>query len=203
MRDQTANPISTRHIHPESVRWTIFAGCALIVLGILAILAPLLAGVAIEALVAWVLIFGGISHFVLAWHVRGTGAHIWEALIGLTYLSVGGYVFLHPLAGLIGLTAMLGAYLLVKGIFEIVAGLPRRTSASGTWLILDGSINFILAVFIWSQYAFTASWVIGALIGISILFTGISRLALGILAGKERILRLFIVRCARVVCSCL
>ena len=139
MLTPTADGILHRRIHPESVRWSIFAGCALILLGILAIAAPLLAGVALETIIAWLLIFGGISHLFLAWHVRGAGAHTWEILIGLAYLLAGGYLFFHPLSGLVGLTAILGAYLLL---------------------------------------------IIGTLIGITILFSGISRLALAMAARR-------------------
>ena len=139
MLTPTADGILIRRIHPESIRWSIIAGCALILVGLLAILAPLLAGVALEVIVAWLLIFGGISHLFLAWHVRGAGAHTWEILIGIAYLLAGGYLFFHPLAGLIGLTAILGAYLLIKGIFELISGFSLRTIPGGRWLLLDGA----------------------------------------------------------------
>ena len=184
MLTPNADGILTRRIHPDSIRWSIFAGCALILVGILAIIAPLLAGVALETIVAWLLIFGGFSHLFLAWHVRGAGAHLWEILIGLAYLLAGGYLFFHPLAGLVGLTAILGAYLLIKGIFELIAGFSLRSVPGGTWLLLDGAINFILGIIIWRQFPFAASWVIGTLLGITILFSGISRLAFGMAARR-------------------
>jgi uncharacterized membrane protein HdeD (DUF308 family) len=187
MLTPTTDGILTRRIHPESIRWSIFAGCALILVGILAIIAPLLAGVALEAIIAWLLIFGGISHLFLAWHVRGAGAHIWEILIGLAYLLAGGYLFFHPLAGLIGLTAILGAYLLLKGIFELIAGITLRSVPGGGWLLLDGAINLILGIIIWRQFPFAASWIIGTLIGLTILFSGISRLALAMAARRTAI----------------
>jgi uncharacterized membrane protein HdeD (DUF308 family) len=185
MLTPTADGILTRRIHPDSIRWSIFAGCALILVGLLAILAPLLAGVALEAIIAWLLILGGISHLFLAWHVRGAGAHTWEVLIGLAYLLAGGYLFFHPLAGLIGLTAILGAYLLIKGIFELIAGFAIRAIPGGRWLLLDGAINLILGIIIWRQFPYAASWIVGTLIGLAVLFSGISRLALALAARRS------------------
>jgi uncharacterized membrane protein HdeD (DUF308 family) len=184
MLTPTADGILIRRIHPESIRWSIIAGCALILVGLLALLAPLLAGVALEAIVAWLLIFGGISHLFLAWHVRGAGAHTWEILIGLAYLLAGGYLFFHPLAGLIGLTAILGAYLLIKGIFELISGFFLRVLPGGGWLLFDGVINLILGIIIWRQFPYAANWIVGTLLGIAILFSGISRLALALAARR-------------------
>ncbi len=172
--------VDTRRIHPTSIGWSIALSCALILLGLLAIFAPLLAGVALETILAWLLLFGGIGHFFLAWHVRGAGAHVWEILIGIAYLVAGAYLFFHPLAGLVGLTAILATYLLLKGIFELFAGVTVRRIPGASWLLIDGVINLILAILIWRQFPFAASWVIGTLLGIAILFSGISRLALAL-----------------------
>ena len=168
--------VVVRHIERESIGWSIGLSVVLIVLGLLALLAPLFAGVAVEAVLAWLVILAGVFHLWLAWHVRGAGSHTWEALIGLLYILVGGYLFLHPLVGLVGLTAFLGAYLLLKGLFELVAGFGIRRARGGGWMLLDAVISLVLAGIIWAHLFSSATWVIGTLIGFAILFSGISRL---------------------------
>ena len=173
-----------RGIARTSVGWTIAFSILLIVLGLIALATPFIAGVLVESVIAWLLIFGGVGHLVLAWHVRGAGAHLWEALIGVAYIPAGIFLFLHPLAGLVSLTLFLGAYLFLKGIFELIAGVTVRGVAGGGWLILDAVISIILAVFIWMHLPYAAGWVVGTLLGVAILFSGISRLALSMAARR-------------------
>ena len=179
-----ADGLTTRGIRGGSIKWSIGFSVVLIVIGILALLAPLIAGVALEVLIAWLLIFAGAGHIALAWHVRGAGAHVLEGLIGLAYILAGIFLLWHPLAGLVGLAIFLGVYLLIKGIFELVAGLSIRAVPGSGWLILDAVISLVLAWLIWRHLPFAAEWVVGTLLGVAILFTGISRLALSLAARK-------------------
>lgn len=176
---------AVRIIHRESIGWTIAFSILLILLGLVALALPLLAGVAVAGIVSWLLIFGGVAHLVLAFHVRGAGAHLWEALIGVAYLVAGFFLFAHPLAGLVSLTFFLGAYLVVKGIFELIAGFLTRGVPGSVWLLLDAVISLILGIMIWAHLPSAATWAIGTLLGVAILFSGISRLAFA-LAARQR-----------------
>lgn len=176
-----------RSIARTSVAWSIALSIFLILAGLVALAAPLIAGVLVETVIAWLLIFGGVAHLMLAFHVRGAGAHLWEALIGVAYLVAGIFLFLHPLAGLVSLTLFLGAYLLVKGIFELIAGFSLRGVPGGVWLFVDAVISIILAVFIWLHLPYAAGWVIGTLLGVAILFSGISRLAFSLAARRSHV----------------
>jgi uncharacterized membrane protein HdeD (DUF308 family) len=176
--------LGARRIAKESVGWSIAFAILLIVIGLLCLAAPVWAGVAVTAVVGWLLIFGGIAHLILAWHVRGIGSHIWEALVGLAYIFAGVYVLVHPLAGLVGLTLFLGFYLLFKGIFELFMGLRLRPLPGSGWLLVDAAITILLAILIWMHLPSSAGWAIGTLLGVAILFSGISRLALSMSARR-------------------
>lgn len=173
-----------RGIRRESVGWSVAFSIFLIVLGLVALAAPFVTGVIVESIVAWLLIFAGISHLVLAWHVRGAGAHVWEALIGLAYIVAGVVLLRHPLAGLVSLTLFLGAYLLIKGIFELIAGFAVRGVAGGIWLFIDAIVSILLAGFLFLHLPTTAEWAVGTLLGVAILFSGISRLGLSLSARR-------------------
>ena len=179
---------SIRIIGQESVGWSIAFSVLLIVLGLVALALPFLAGVAVEGIVSWLLIFGGVAHLVLAFHVRGAGAHVWEALVGVAYLIAGWFLFVHPVAGLVSLTFFLGAYLLVKGVFELAAGFLIRRVPGGSWMLVDAVISIILAVMIWAHLPSAAGWAIGTLLGVAILFSGISRLLFALAARRTHAL---------------
>ena len=180
----TLSSTTVRGIARKSIGWSIALSVVLIVAGLFAILAPLLAGIALTGILGWLLILVGAGHLWLAWHVRGAGAHLWEAVIGIAYVLAGIFLLIHPVAGLVGITAFVGAYLLIRGIFELIAGLSMRGAGGSTWLLVNGAISLILAFLIWRHLPYSAEWFIGTLIGFALLFTGISRLAVALTARR-------------------
>lgn len=180
----TVNEFPLRTIAHESAGWTAGFGVLLIVLGLLALMAPLITGVAIAVIFGWLLILGGIAHIVLSWHLRPTGAFVWELLIGLAYIIMGVFLLAHPLAGLVALTAFIGAYLLIKGIFELVMWFRVRHVRGSGMVLFDAVVSLLLAGMIWLHLPYAATWVIGTLVGFGILFSGISRLVLGMQARR-------------------
>jgi uncharacterized membrane protein HdeD (DUF308 family) len=173
-----------KSIAKESIHWSIGLSIVLILLGLAALMIPLAAGVAANLVVAWLLMLGGFGHLFFAWHVRGAGGHLWETLVGLAYLSVGMFMLVHPLLGLLSLTFVLGCYLLVKGIAEIVLGFQLKPMSGSGWLFFDGAISVVLAGFIYWRLPYAAEWLVGTYIGITILFSGVSRLMLSMAAKR-------------------
>ncbi len=166
----------------KSVGWSIALSVLMIVAGILAIASPLAAGVAVNIFVAWLLVFSGAVHLVFAWYRPSTGGLLWELLVGVLYIFIGGYLLMHPVAGLASLTLALAIYLLVEAVLEFVLGFTLRPLPGSGWLLVDGIITLILAVMIWRTWPSSTGWVIGTLVGISILFSGASRLMLSLAA---------------------
>lgn len=173
---------SVATIAKQSVGWSIALSILMILAGILAIIAPAAAGIAVTIFVGWLLVFSGAAHLVFAWHTRTTGGFIWELLVGIAYILVGAYVLLHPVAGLASLTLALAIYLFAEAILEFVLSFRLRPLPGSRWLLFDGIITLILAVLIWRSWPSSAPWVIGTLVGISMLFSGVSRLMLSLAA---------------------
>ncbi|HLV96302.1 MAG TPA: DUF308 domain-containing protein [Candidatus Acidoferrales bacterium] len=61
-------------------------------------------------------------------------------------------------------------------------GFTLRPFPGSGWLLVDGAITLILAIMIWSTWPSSTGWVIGTLVGISMLFSGISRLSISLAA---------------------
>jgi uncharacterized membrane protein HdeD (DUF308 family) len=171
-------------IAKESVGWSIGLSILMILAGFLAIVIPQAAGIAVNLLVAWLLIFSGAAHLVFAWHTRTTGGILWGILLGILYVFVGAYLLLHPVAGLASLTLALAFYLFAEGVLELVLAFVLRPMLGSGWLILDGIITLVLAGMIWKTWPSSTEWVIGTLVGISMLFSGISRLMLSLAARR-------------------
>lgn len=164
--------------------WFIAMAVLFIILGILAIIEPGVAGLAVTLLVGWLLIFGGVAHFVTAFKGGGTKQVLWQVLIGIVYL-IGGYYFVtHPIMGIGTLTLLLAGIILAEGVIEIVAYFRTRLLGGSWWLLLNGIVTVLLGCLIWFHWPSSSVWAIGILVGVNLLMTGISRLMFGLAARK-------------------
>jgi uncharacterized membrane protein HdeD (DUF308 family) len=168
----------------NSAGWSIGLSVLMIVAGVLAIASPLAAGIAINLLVAWLLLFSGCAHLVFDWYARSAAGFLWELLLGILYIFTGGYLLMHPLAGLQSLTIVLAIYLFLEAILEFVLGLAMRPLRGSGWILVDGIITLILALMIWRTWPSNTGWVVGTLVGISMLFSGTSRLIISLGARR-------------------
>jgi len=149
-----------------------------IILGLLAIVEPTVAGLAVTILVGWLLIFGGGAHLVAAFSV------IWQVLIGIVFIAGGIYYLTHPLLGLGTLTLILAVIILMAALFELIAYFASRGAAGSGWLLMNALITLFLGGLIWFHWPSSTVWAIGTLVGVNLLMTGISRLMLGLAARK-------------------
>jgi len=96
-------------------RWI---GIALVVLGVLAILFPLVFSIAAKIALGWFfLITGGL----MLWHAfqaKEWGPALWSGLTALLHLALGVYPAFFALTGLVGLTLFLGFAFILQGAFE-------------------------------------------------------------------------------------
>lgn len=168
----------------NSVGWSIGLSVLMILAGFLAIAIPQAAGIAVNLLVAWLLVFSGVAHLVFGWHVRSTGGILWEVLLGVLYILVGAYLLFRPVVGLASLTLALAVYLFAEGVLELILWFRLRPLPGSGGLLFDGIITLILGVMIWRTWPSSTEWVIGTLVGISMLFSGVSRLMLSLAARR-------------------
>ncbi len=160
--------------------WSIAWSVLLIVAGVLAIIAPPLSGIAVTMLVGWLLVFSGAAHVAYAWHARSGGGILWGILLAILYVVTGGYLLWHPMAGLVSLTIVLAAYLLAESVLEFVLSFQLRPLPGSGWVLVDGILTLILALMIWWSWPASTEWVIGTLVGISMIFSGVARLMISI-----------------------
>ncbi len=164
--------------------WSLALAILLTLAGLFAIVIPIVTGIAVTLIAGWFFLLVGTLHFLFAWKTHTTSGVLWEILLGILYLFSGLYLIVHPIFGLESLTLLLGAYLLFKGVLQIVHYFQLKPRHGSGWLLVDGLVNLLLAVIIWKSWPFSSVWVIGTLIGISLLFTGVSRLMLTLSARR-------------------
>ena len=76
--------------------WSIIWGILMFICGLIAIALPLISSIGIVILLAWVILFAGLSHLVFAFHSRGVGNVLWQILLAVLYVVAGIYLLIHP-----------------------------------------------------------------------------------------------------------
>jgi len=180
----STTPATLSGLAPKAINWSIALSILLILAGLFAILIPSISGIAITLFFGWAMIVSGITHFIFAFKTHTKGGLIWELLIGAVYLFTGVYLILHPLDALLALTLILACYLFFEAIVEFIQYFQLRPRHGAGWLLVDGVITLILAIMIWRSWPASSIWVIGTLVGISMLFSGFSRLMLSLAAKR-------------------
>ncbi len=155
-------------------------GILLIVLGIAAIALPVFSTIFAETWIAFILISAGAAKLVYAFQTRDSGGFVWKLLLGLLYVTTGIMLFVYPRTGILTLTLLLGSYLLTEGVFELILASRLRPQANWGWVLGNGIITLLLGGMIWFQWPFDAPWLIGTLVGASILISGVSRVMLSL-----------------------
>jgi uncharacterized membrane protein HdeD (DUF308 family) len=160
--------------------WSMVWGMLLIAFGALAIASPFVAAVTVSVFLAWLIIFGGVVHLVLAFHAHRAGSLIGKVLVGVAYVVIGGYLLLHPVLGVATLTLLLAALFLVEGILDVVMFFQLRPARGTGWMLLDGLITLGLAVMIGAHWPSSSLWAIGTLVGVSLIFSGVARVMMSL-----------------------
>ncbi len=177
-----------REITPEMVRhasgWSIVWAVLLIIFGTLAIGSPMLAALAVNIFIAWLIILAGVVHFFLAFHAHRAGGLIWKLLVGAAYLGFGVYLILHPVLGVISLTLVLAALFLLEGIFDFVLFFKMRPMPGAGWVLFDGIITLLLGLLIGIRWPSSSAWAIGIVVGASMIVSGVTRIMLSLAVRK-------------------
>jgi uncharacterized membrane protein HdeD (DUF308 family) len=158
--------------------WAIAWAILIIFVGILAISLPLVSGIGVTIVIGWLFVVAGIFHLVEAFHTKGTGAFFWRLLVGIVYVIGGFYLAWHPTYGLLWLTLWLGIILIIQGVFAIIGFFAHRKLPGAGWILFNGICALLLGLLIWWDGPRAAVWVIGTLVGINLIFSGVTRLML-------------------------
>jgi uncharacterized membrane protein HdeD (DUF308 family) len=170
----------SRFAHDAGI-WLVVSACLFVLLGIYAIIEPFVAGLALSLLVGWLLIAGGATHIISIFR-RDDGGAVWHLALGLLYIAGGLYFLSQPLIAMEALTLLLAMLLLVEAGIDLVAYSAQRREPGAVWLLVNAFVTALLGTLIAMHWPATSVWVIGTMLGLNLLATGVSRLMLGMAA---------------------
>ena len=156
----------------------IFEGIVFILLGFLAVALPGISTLSAELFIGWLLIIAGIVQLFRIAKTPHAPGFVGSLLTGILYLAFGVSLLIFPVAGILSLTALLILFFIAEGIAKIILGFQLRPLRRWGWFLINGILSLLIAYIIWSGWPGTAFWVLGLLVGINMIFFGISLLFL-------------------------
>ena len=168
-----------RHLMASELakHWKIFLFQGLLIglLGAIAILVPQVATLVIDLFIGWILIFGGIVRALTLLRSRSLPGTLWSLLASVLAIVLGFLLVFKPTEGVMTLTMVMVTFFIIQGVFSILLALQFKAHIrSWGWTLLSGVVDLVLAYLIWRGWPDTASWAIGLLVGINMLFAGMA-----------------------------
>ena len=152
--------------------WYLLEGVFLVIAGVLALVYPYVASVALVFLIGWILIISGVLQGIGLIGAKDV-PHFWLQLISSVLAIVIGLLLLrNPNAGLLIMTVLLIVFFIVEGFSKIIFALNIRPVTGWVWVLLSGVIGVLLGVYLWSSMPLSSEWVLGILLGIQLICEG-------------------------------
>ena len=165
----------------------LFEGILLAILGIAAMIAPPLAGLAITILLGWMFLISGIGGLFVTYWARNAPGFWWSLISAALAVLAGGILLARPMQGVLTLTIVVGAYFLAEGVTSIMYALEHRKELSGrwSWLLVAGLMDIVIAFFIIAGLPGSIDWALGLLVGINLLFGGATLIGVALAARNS------------------
>jgi len=127
----------------------------------------------------------------------------WSIALSVLLIIAGLFAICIPWISGIGITLFFGWAMILSGVTHFIFAFKTHTTGGLIWELIIGAIylitgvylilhpvealfvlTLILAIMIWRSWPASSVWVIGTLVGISMIFSGFSRLMLSVAARR-------------------
>jgi len=170
----------------EHATFFLVEGIILLVLGVLAILLPPFATLAVTIIFGWIFLVSGMIGFVTTMGARGAPGFWWSLVSAVLATAAGLVLLIQPMGGALSLTLLLVAFFAIEGVVSVLYALEHRRELSGRWewMLLSGVIDLVLAGIILVGLPGTAAWALGVLVGVNMIFGGTALIAMALHARQ-------------------
>lgn len=164
----------TAYLH-KNWAWFFILGLLVTLCGVFAVVHLLLSSVASIFLLSVALFAGGVFIIMSAIQVRRIRKVFWNWLLsGVLFLLACWFILAKPDIALIAITVMAALFLGASGVVRMVAGVMAMGLPGSVWMVISGVIAIIAAILIAMDLRVWSLYLPGLLLGVDILFNGIS-----------------------------
>jgi uncharacterized membrane protein HdeD (DUF308 family) len=159
----------------NDANWSIILGVLILLLGIVALLVPVLTAFAANYTLAWIALAIGVLQLVHAYQTRKRSHAGWQVVTGILNLVVGALLLIYPVEGIAAIALMLAALIFTVGVAELVLAFQRRPASGWRWVLASGIVSVLVGGLIFYGWPGDSFVLIGAYVGISMVSGGVWR----------------------------
>lgn len=160
--------------------WTVAIGVILVILGFVALGSIVAATVAGLWIVAVAMVVGGVAEIAHGFAMRRWTKFFFWTVIGCLYVIAGFCVLANPLFAAVFFTLFLGIDLIVLGVFRVIFAFRLPTHAPTILVLISGAFSVAIGVYILALWPASSLWVIGAFLGVDLVFAGVGWISIGL-----------------------
>lgn len=154
--------------------WLMVTGVLMIIVGLLAFAFPVTTTFVASQVVGWVFILAGLVMLFGSFSIHGAGpffgALLWSLLTG----AAGAFLVFNPGAGVVALTIVVAVLFMFHGAYELFLAFDLRPQKGWGWVLLSSIIGIGAGILIAADLPGSSVFVLGVLVGVNFLSTGIS-----------------------------
>jgi uncharacterized membrane protein HdeD (DUF308 family) len=160
--------------------YLMFTGIVLTVLGIIAIASPAFTAEVFVVIIGCLLLATGVMQFVGGIREKSWYRKLMPMVLGVI-TALCGIAFLgHPIFGMKILTVILAVFFIVEGFWKIVASFSFRPHRGWLAMLASGALALLLGLIIWWKYPLSGLLIIGILVGVDLVVTGVSMVVIAL-----------------------
>jgi uncharacterized membrane protein HdeD (DUF308 family) len=163
----------------KNATWLMVLGGVTVIAGFMAIGSPLGAGLGVTVFIGIAMVIAGIARIMGAFSAGSFGQGALAFIGGMLALVAGVVLTARPGVGLATITLVLGAYLVVDGVSGAILAFHVRPEKGWGWMLFSAALSVILGYMLLSEWPLSGVWAVGTLVGINLLFSGFSIVAIG------------------------
>jgi len=161
-----------RELFDHFKKYAKISGITFMVLGLIGILFPTFMTITTVLLVAYLMLFAGVSS---AWFTWTSHRRDWAGwLKSLMLIFVAMVMIFYPINGAATLGLLLATYFFVDAFAELGLAFAQRPQAAWWLWLLNGMISLVLGVVFILGWPINSLYLVGMFVGISLFFDGVA-----------------------------
>ena len=158
-------------------------GILMVITGVLALIYPALASIAIVRLLGWVLIVSGIFQGIGLIGASEVPYFWMELLSAVLAIVIGVLLLRHTDAGLLFFSMLFLIYFMIEGLVKVIFAFIIRPFPNWGWVLASGLLAIAFALYLLANFSTVSDWMLGTLLGVLLVVEGT---ALSSLAWRVR-----------------
>lgn len=168
-----------KQIESTSANRFLLLGIVLLIIGLIAVIQPLLVEKGLLWIIGLLMIVGGCTQAIKGLQSGERNDKSFNLVAGLLFVVLGIVIIVCWFSLLAFFTVIIGILFLLQGVWTLMVALSARHAQGHIAMLLSGVLSLIIAILILARWPGSTEYVVGILFGINLIFHGAALVALG------------------------